>query len=227
MSVAEQSSPLPDPIRVLIVDDHTLVRSGLRLLLEAEQGFAVEDEAADAEQAIRLARLHKPDVVLLDVVMPGRSGIDAAPEILDAAPHAQILVLSMQDDPSYVRQAFGAGASGYLLKEAADDELVQAVREVAAGNRYVHPALGARLAAAEAEAKARAEADPLSDREREVLRLLALGHTNQEIAKLLFISVRTAETHRAHVMQKLRLSTRAELVRHAIRQGLLEPGENA
>jgi two-component system, NarL family, response regulator NreC len=227
MSVAEQSSPLPDPIRVLIVDDHTLVRSGLRLLLEAEQGFAVEDEAADAEQAIRLARLHKPDVVLLDIVMPGRSGIDAAPEILDAAPHAQILVLSMQDDPSYVRQAFGAGASGYLLKEAADDELVQAVREVAAGNRYVHPALGARLAAAEAEAKARAEADPLSDREREVLRLLALGHTNQEIAKLLFISVRTAETHRAHVMQKLRLSTRAELVRHAIRQGLLEPGENA
>ena len=214
MSVAEQTRPLPDPIRVVIVDDHTLVRSGLRLLLEAEQGFVVEDEAADAEEAIRLARLHKPDVVLLDVVMPGRSGIDAAPEILAAAPHAHILVLSMQDDPSYVRQAFGAGASGYLLKEAADDDLVLAVREVAAGNRYVHPALGARLAAA--------EADPLSEREREVLRLLALGHTNQEIAKLLFISVRTAETHRAHVMQKLRLSTRAELVRHAIRQGLLE-----
>jgi two-component system response regulator NreC len=227
MSVAEKTRSLPDPIRVVVVDDHALVRSGLRLLLEAEQGFVVEDEAADAEEAIRLARLHKPDVVLLDVVMPGRSGIDAAPEILAAAPHAQILVLSMQDDPSYVRQAFGAGASGYLLKEAADDELVQAVREVAAGNHYVHPALGARLAAAEAEAKARAEADPLSDREREVLRLLALGHTNQEIAKLLFISVRTAETHRAHVMQKLRLSTRAELVRHAIRQGLLEPDENA
>ena len=227
MSAVEKTRPLPDPIRVVVVDDHTLVRSGLRLLLEAEQGFVVEDEAADAEQAIRLARLHKPDVILLDVVMPGRSGIDAAPEILAAAPHAHILVLSMQDDPSYVRQAFGAGASGYLLKEAADDDLVQAVREVAAGNRYVHPALGARLAAAEAEAKARAEADPLSDREREVLRLLALGHTNQEIAKLLFISVRTAETHRAHVMQKLRLSTRAELVRHAIRQGLLEPDENA
>src|SRR5205823_2292553 len=139
------------------------------------------------------------------------------------APHTRILVLSMQDDPSYVRQAFSAGASGYLPKEAADDDLLQAVREVAAGGRYVHPALGARLGAAEAEAKARAESDPLSDREREVLRLLALGHTNQEIAKLLFISVRTAETHRAHVMQKLRLSTRAELVRHAIRQGLLGP----
>jgi two-component system, NarL family, response regulator NreC len=227
MSAAAKAKPVAQPISVLIVDDHTLVRSGLRLLLEAEEGVRVEDEAADAEQAIRLARLHKPDVVLLDVVLPGRSGIEAAPEILAAAPRAHILVLSMQDDPSYVRQAFAAGASGYLLKEAADDELVQAVREVASGNRYVHPALGARLAAAEAEAKARAEADPLSEREREVLRLLALGHTNQEIAKLLFISVRTAETHRAHVMQKLRLSTRAELVRYAIRQGLLEPDENA
>jgi two-component system, NarL family, response regulator NreC len=227
MSAAAKLDPVSDPIRVLIADDHTLVRSGLRLLLEAEGGFVVEDEAGDAEAAIRLTRLHKPDVILLDVVMPGRSGIDAAPELLEAAPHTRILVLSMQDDPSYVRQAFTAGASGYLLKEAADDDLVQAVREVAAGGRYVHPALGARLAAAEAEAKARAESDPLSDREREVLRLLALGHTNQEIAKLLFISVRTAETHRAHVMQKLRLSTRAELVRHAIRQGLLEPDENA
>jgi two-component system, NarL family, response regulator NreC len=227
MSAAAKAKSVPDRISVLIVDDHTLVRSGLRLLLEAEEGLVVEDEAADAEQAIRLARLHKPDVVLLDVVLPGRSGIEAAPEILAAAPHARILVLSMQDDPSYVRQAFAAGASGYLLKEAADDELVQAVREVAGGSRYVHPALGARLAAAEAEARARAEADPLSEREREVLRLLALGHTNQEIAKLLFISVRTAETHRAHVMQKLRLSTRAELVRYAIRQGLLEPDENA
>ncbi|HZS30595.1 MAG TPA: response regulator transcription factor [Gaiellaceae bacterium] len=216
-----------DTIRVLVVDDHTLVRSGLRLLLEAEPDIEVDDEAGDAEQAIRLARLHKPDVILLDVVMPGRSGLEAAPDILEAAPKAKILVLSMQDDPSYVRQAFSAGATGYLLKEAADDDLVQAVREVAGGGRYVHPALGARLAAAEAEAKARAEADPLSEREREVLRLLALGHTNQEIAKLLFISVRTAETHRAHVMQKLRLSTRAELVRHALQQGLLEPSGDA
>jgi two-component system response regulator NreC len=223
MSPAKTAEPATTTIRVLIVDDHTLVRSGLRLLLEAEEDVCVEDEAGDAEQAIRLARLHKPDVVLLDVVMPGRSGLEAAPEILEAAPKARILVLSMQDDPSYVRQAFSAGASGYLLKEAADDDLVQAVREVASGGRYVHPALGARLAAAEAEARARAEADPLSEREREVLRLLALGHTNQEIAKLLFISVRTAETHRAHVMQKLRLSTRAELVRHALQQGLLEP----
>jgi two-component system response regulator NreC len=128
----------------------------------------------------------------------------------------------MQDDPRYVREAFAAGASGYVLKEAADNELVTAVREVAAGGRYVDPALGARIAAADTEAARTAEADPLSDREREVLRLLALGHTNQEIAKTLFISVRTAETHRAHIMQKLRLATRAELVRYAMQQGLLE-----
>jgi two-component system, NarL family, response regulator NreC len=128
----------------------------------------------------------------------------------------------MQDDPRYVREAFSAGASGYVLKEAADAEVVDAVREVANGGRYVHPALGARLVAAEAEERAQAEQDPLSDREREVLRLLALGHTNQEIAKMLYLSVRTVETHRAHIMQKLRLSTRAELVRYAIDHGLLD-----
>jgi DNA-binding NarL/FixJ family response regulator len=182
----------------------------------------VVEEAGSADEAVRKARLEKPDVVLLDVVMPGRSGLEAAPEILQAAPGAKILVLSMQDDPSYVREAFAAGASGYLLKEAADADLVAAVREVAEGRRYVHPVLGARLAAAELEAEAQAAADPLSEREREVLRLLALGHTNQEIAKMLYISVRTAETHRAHIMQKLRLATRAELVRYALAQGLLE-----
>jgi two-component system response regulator NreC len=159
----------------------------------------------------------------MDVVMPGGSGIDVTPRLLHEEPGARVLVLSMQDDPSYVRQAFAAGAAGYVLKEAADAELVAAVREVASGGRYVNPALGARLVSAEAEERERAEADPLSDREREVLRLLALGHTNQEIAKMLYISVRTAETHRAHIMQKLGLQTRAELVRHAIDRGLLAP----
>jgi two-component system, NarL family, response regulator NreC len=154
--------------------------------------------------------------------MPGGSGIDATRAILKEQPDTKVLVLSMQDDPAYVREAFAAGACGYVLKEAADAEVVGAVREVASGGRYVHPALGARLVEAEAEERARAEADPLSEREREVLRLLALGHTNQEIAKMLYISVRTAETHRAHIMQKLRLQTRAELVRYAIEQGLLE-----
>jgi two-component system, NarL family, response regulator NreC len=209
-------------IRVLIVDDHAVVRSGLRLLLEQQEDIECVGEAADGEAAVREARRERPDVVVLDLVMPGKTGIEAAPAILEAAPEAKLLVLSMQDDPSYVRESFAVGAVGYILKEAAESEIVQAVREVAAGGRYVHPALGARLVAAEAQARARADADPLSDREREVLRLLALGHTNQEIAKLLYISVRTAETHRAHIMQKLRLSTRAELVRHAIANGLLD-----
>jgi len=142
--------------------------------------------------------------------------------LLQAAPQAKVLMLSMQDDPHYVREAFEAGASGYVLKEAADTELVDAVRAVAGGERYVHPTLGARLVQAESEERRRAEEDPLSDREREVLRLLALGHTNQEIAKMLYISVRTAETHRAHIMQKLGLSSRAQLVSYALAAGLLE-----
>jgi len=212
-------------IRVLIADDHAVVRAGLRLLLDAAEGIEVVGEAGSGEEAVRLTRSVKPDVVLMDVVMPGMSGIEATRPALDAAPEAKVLVLSMQDDPSYVREAFEAGASGYVLKEAADSEVVQAVREVAAGHHYVHPTLGARLIAAEAEARRKADSDPLSDREREVLRLLALGHTNQEIAKMLYISVRTAETHRSHIMTKLRLTTRAELVRHAISEGLLEESD--
>jgi two-component system, NarL family, response regulator NreC len=212
-------------IRLVIIDDHQLVRSGLRRLLENQEDMTVEDEAGTAYDAVRLARLHKPDVILLDVVMPGGSGLEAIPEIREAAPDARVLTLSMQDDPSYVRQAFAAGASGYVLKEAADDELLAAVREVAEGGRYVDPQLGARLAAADAATAADADADPLSDREREVLRLLALGHTNQEIAQMLYLSVRTAETHRARIMQKLGLTTRAELVRYALDHGLLAEGD--
>jgi DNA-binding NarL/FixJ family response regulator len=208
-------------IRVVVVDDHAVVRSGLRLLLEAEADVEVVGEAGTAQDAVFEVRAQRPDVVLLDVVMPGESGIEALPKLLHEAPDAKVLILSMQDDPSYVREAFAAGASGYVLKEAADAEVVGAVRTVAGGGRYVHPALGARLVAAEAEERAAAEADPLSEREREVLQLLALGHTNQEVAQRLYISVRTAETHRAHIMQKLRLATRAELVRYALAHGLL------
>lgn len=209
-------------IRVLVVDDHAIVRAGLRRVLDAEPDIETVGEAPSAERAVFEAMEHKPDVVLMDVVMPGKSGIEGLPALLQAVPDAKVLILSMQDDPRYVREAFDAGASGYVLKEAADTEVVSAVRAVAGGDRYVHPILGARLVAAEADERKRAEADPLSDREREVLRLLALGHTNQEIAKMLYISVRTAETHRAHIMQKLRLTSRAELVRHALSEGLLD-----
>jgi len=209
-------------VRVLIVDDHAVVRAGLKLLLDAEDDLEPVGEAGTARDAIFEARSTKPDVVLLDVVMPDQSGLDVLPQLLHERPETKVLVLSMQDDPQYVRAAFAAGASGYVLKEAADTEVVQAIREVARGGRYVHPELGARFVSAETEAARRADEDPLSDREREVLRLLALGHTNQEIAKQLYISVRTAETHRAHIMQKLRLSSRAELVRYALTEGLLE-----
>jgi two-component system, NarL family, response regulator NreC len=210
-------------IRVLVVDDHAVVRAGLRLLLDGQDDIETVAEAGDAREALFEARSTKPDVVLMDVMLgTGKSGIDATPEMLHEAPNSKVLILSMQDDPRYVREAFAAGASGYVLKEAADTELVTAVREVAGGGRYVHPALGARIAIADAEAERSAAEDPLSDREREVLRLLALGHTNQEIAKMLFVSVRTAETHRAHIMQKLGISTRAELVRYAISRGVLE-----
>ena len=173
-----------------------------------------------------MARMDKPDVVLLDITMPGRSGLEVAGEIKRAAPKTAILILSMHDDSAYVREAFEQGVSGYLLKEAADQELLTAVRAVAAGHQYLHPMLGARLASGETHtdleaARHAAAAMPLSQRETEVLRLLAAGQTNQQIAKRLFISVRTAETHRAHIMKKLRLTTRAELVHYALQQGLL------
>jgi two-component system response regulator NreC len=210
------------PVRVLVVDDHAVVRTGLRRILDAEQDIETVGEAPNAERALYEALELKPDVVLLDVVMPGKSGIEAMPSLLKALPDTRVLVLSMQDDPRYVREAFEAGASGYVLKEAADNEVVDAVRAVAGGERYVHPALGARLIAAESEERKRAASDPLSEREREVLRLLALGHTNQEIAAQLYISVRTAETHRAHIMRKLGLASRAELVRYALDNGMIE-----
>jgi DNA-binding NarL/FixJ family response regulator len=208
--------------RVLLVDDHAVVRAGIRLLLEAEDGIEVVGEAGNGRDAVFRLRELKPDLILMDLVMPGESGLETTRRVLHESPDTKVLVLSMQDDPSYVREAFAAGASGYVLKEAADTEVVAAVREVASGGQYVNPALGARLVTAEADDRARTEADPLSEREREVLRMLALGHTNQEIAKLLYISVRTAETHRAHIMQKLRLQTRAELVRYALARGLLD-----
>ena len=208
-------------IRVLVVDDHAVVRAGLRRVLDAEDDIETVGEAPNGERAVFEAIALRPDVVLMDVVMPGKNGIEATPAVLQAVPEAKVLVLSMQDDPRYVREAFDVGASGYVMKEAADAEVVAAVRAVSSGERYLHPSLGAKLLAADAEERRRVEDDPLSDREREVLRLLALGHTNQEIAKQLYISVRTAETHRAHIMQKLMLGSRADLVRYALDHGLL------
>ncbi len=210
-----------DTITVGICDDHALMRSGLRRVIEAEDHLEVTGEAGSADEALALVRERRPDVLLLDVTMPGRSGIDALPQLLDAAPGMKVLVLSMQDDPAYIRAAFASGARGYLLKDAADADLVKALHEVVNGRRYVHPALGARIVSMELRTAPDPD-DPLSEREHEVLRLLALGHTNQEIAKMLFISVRTAESHRARIGEKLGLRTRAELVRYALDTGMLD-----
>jgi two-component system response regulator NreC len=208
-----------EPIRVLLVDDHAVLRSGLRLLLEREEGVEPVGEAGTAEDAVRSLPRLRPDLVVIDLEMPGMGGIEGAQRIRERAPGVRVLVLSMHDRPQDVRRAFDAGADGYLPKAAADEDLVRAIRAVADGERYVHPSLGAALAAPPASA---GPIDELTDREREVLRLLALGHTNQEIAQELIVSVRTVESHRAHVMTKLRATNRAEMVRHALRAGLLE-----
>jgi two-component system, NarL family, response regulator NreC len=209
------------PIRVLIIDDQAVVRAGLKLLLSREDDLEAVGEAGSARDGVFEARSLEPDVILMDLVLPDTGGPEVIQSLLRERPKSKVVVFSIQDDPHVVRDAFAAGASGYVPKEAADVELVTAIREVARGGRYVHPELGARLIAADADAQRRAQEDPLSDREREVLRLLALGHTNQEIAQQLYISVRTAETHRAHIMQKLDLSSRADLVCYVLVQGLL------
>ena len=209
-------------MRILLVDDHRVVRAGLRLLLEAEAGLDVVDEAGDVRDAVFKTRRHAPDLIVLDVMLPDGDGVEAIEKLQAQAPLAKVLILSMEDSGHHVRRAFANGANGYVLKDAAEDELVSAIREIAAGGRYLHPALGARMVQADVEERERAASDPLSDREREVLRLLAQGHTNQDIATQLYISVRTAETHRAHIMQKLGFTSRSELVRYAIDQGMLD-----
>jgi two-component system, NarL family, response regulator NreC len=203
---------------IVLADDHTVIRSALRVLLDTEPGFEVVAEAGDADEAIRFVRGHKPTVLILDLKMPGRGSLDAIPDIRAASPRTEIVVLTMQNEPAFARQALQAGVRGYVLKEAADTELVQAVRSAASGDTYLQPALGARLAAGERDSAV----DHLSEREREVLRLIALGHTNAEIGERLYISIRTVESHRAHIQQKLQVSRRSELVRYALEQGLVE-----
>jgi two-component system, NarL family, response regulator NreC len=209
-------------VRVLIVDDRPSARAGLALLVNAEDDLEAVGEAGSADDAVATARALRPDVTVLDAGLCKQGETDVVQGLAQEHPDGKVLVLSVQDEPQDLREALELGASGYVLTKAVETELVSAIREVAAGGRYMPPELGARLIAAETVERRRAEEDPLSDREREVLRLLALGHTNQEIGEKLHISVRTAEAHRAHIMQKLRLSTRADLVRYALGEGLLE-----
>jgi two-component system, NarL family, response regulator NreC len=208
---------VPDTIRIVIADDHAVVRRGLRQLLEAEPGFEVLAEAADLESTRRRIAGHRPDVLVLDLNMPGGSALRGIPEMRAECPETQIVVLTMQDEPAYARRALSAGALGYVLKEAAEEELIEAIRRAAAGDTYLNPRLGALLAAEPAPGPP----GGLSSRESEVLRMIALGHTNVEIAERLYLSVRTVETHRAHIQQKLRLATRSDLVRYALDHNLL------
>jgi len=205
-----------EPIRLVIADDHAVVRSGLRLLLDAEEGLSVVAEAGEIESAKRMVRAHRPDVLVLDLNMPGPASLPAIPEL---AQQTAVVVLTMQNDPAFAREALQSGALGYVLKEAADAELVAAVRAAAAGRTYLNPQLGARMAAAPPAPAG--PPDNLTGRELEILRLIALGHTNAEIGGQLYLSVRTIESHRAHIQQKTRRSTRAELVRYALDNGLL------
>lgn len=214
---------MAERVRVALCDDHGVVRSGLRRILQDEADLEVVGEAGNAEAAVAVARAERPDVFVMDLGLPGTGGIAATRLVREASPGTAVLILTVHDDVGYLRKAFEAGAAGYLVKEAADVELVQAVRTVAAGGRYVHPTLGAALLAPEAaRARLGGPGGDLSEREREVLRLIALGLTNAEIGERLFVSVRTVETHRAHIHQKLDVRTRAELVRLARDAGLLD-----
>jgi two-component system, NarL family, response regulator NreC len=204
--------------RVLLVDDHAVVRAGIRLVLDTAPGIEVVGEAGTEERAVVLARAHQPKVVVLDVLLPGKGGIALIPELLDVSPNSNVLMLSSSAEPGTVERALEAGATGYSIKRATDADLIAAVQTVAAGSSYVHPELGAVLAASH-----KPTAGPLSPRELDVLRLIALGHTNAEIANELVISTRTTEMHRASVMRKLHFQTRAQLVNYALANGLIGP----
>lgn len=218
---------MPETVTVALCDDHSVVRSGLRRILADEAGIEVVGEAGNAADAVALAAEARPQVFVMDLGLPGTSGIEATAQVRAASPETAVLVLTVHDDVAYLRRAFEAGATGYLVKDAADVELVMAVRHVAAGDQYVHPSLGAALLSPDAATdRPSGPGGELSDREIEVLRLVALGLTNADIAEDLYVSVRTVETHRAHVQHKLGVKSRADLVRIARQYDLIteEPG---
>lgn len=204
----------------MLADDHTIVRSALRALLESEGEFEVVAEAGEVEEAVRKVLAYKPDVIVLDLSMPGGPSLDAIPRMLEASPQTAIVVLTMENEPRFAREAFRAGALGFVLKEAADTELVAAVNAAVGGLRYLNPQLGGLLAMAP-DAPA-GPPDGLTEREADVLRLVALGHTNAEISEQLYLSIRTVESHRARIQQKVGRTTRAELVAYARERGLLD-----
>jgi two-component system, NarL family, response regulator NreC len=210
-----------EAITIVLADDHEIVRSGIRMVLEAQPDMTVVAEAGDGDDAIRYALGHKPTILVLDLNMPNVSGLDAIPKIEKASPETKIIVLTMQAEPAFARQALQSGAGGYVVKQSAASELVGAIRAVLRGDTYINPSLGARLAA---EPPDTGPPDDLTPRETEILGLLALGYTNPEIADRLVLSVRTVETHRANIQRKTGASTRAELVAYAVDHGLMPTG---
>jgi len=212
------------PIRILIVDDHAIVRAGIRALLQLHPDFEVVGEAADGREALAQVHALQPDVVLMDIGMPGMDGLAATYEIANACPQARVLILTQHENREYILPALRAGAAGYVLKRAPDDSLVRAIREVHAGGTYLDPRISDVLVDSVRRQNDGVPSDPyetLTEREREVLVLLAQGKTYQEVAETLFISVKTVDFHRANLMRKLGLSNRAELVRFAIERGLV------
>ncbi len=214
--------------RILLADDHSVLRSGLRLLLESQADFQVVGEASTGTEALKQAEALQPDLILLDLSMPHLGGLDALPILRRLSPSAEIVILTMHEDAQYLRAALRNGASGYVLKKAADVELLSAIRAVMRGEMYVHPSMTRVLledVLPQTEARQPDGWNHLSEREREVLRLVALGHTSAEIASQLNLSAKTVETYRARGMEKLGLPNRAALVRYALRKGLISSGE--
>jgi two-component system, NarL family, response regulator NreC len=209
-------------ITVVLADDHNVIRTGLRALLEAEDDLRVIGEAADTSGAQKLVRDRRPDVLVLDLQMPGAEPAADVPKLREEVPGTAIVVLTMQADPRMARDLLRAGASGYVLKQAAERQLTAAIRAAAAGGSYIDPELGGQVARLGAD-----PLDSLGDRDRELLRLLALGHTNREIGEKLFLSVRAVEVNRAKLLEKLGLESRPQLVRFAIANGVIDAdGDN-
>ncbi|MBB3125618.1 two-component system response regulator NreC [Paenibacillus rhizosphaerae] len=214
-------------INIIIVDDHAMVRSGLRMLLSAAPDIEVAAEASEGDEGIRMALEHQPDVVLMDLSMPhGKDGLTAATELKEQLPDVAVLILTMHDDDEYLFRAIHAGAAGYVLKSAPHEELLTAIRTVARGDAYLYPTATKRLMNEYVEQMRRGEStdlfDGLSEREKEVLSLTAMGYANKEIAEQLVISVKTVETHKSNLMEKLGLKTRPELIKYAMKKGLLQ-----
>lgn len=214
-------------IRVLLADDHTLVREGVRLLLEGQGDVEVVAEAADGREAVEKARLSHPDVAILDISMPEMSGLEASRQIKISDPETRILILTMHGTDDYFFRALEAGASGYVLKDAVSADLTAAVRAVYQGGVFLYPSVAKRLVydylKRVSTGEERTSYDSLTDREKEVLKLIGEGFTNQEIAAHLTLSINTVQTHRSHIMEKLNLHSRAELMKYAVKIGLLKP----